>query len=121
MVRSITHLRQPNRSLDSMPLRAMRTPMRENGLQRTAQDSDTLVTDPLGVQELAQGRERPAVALLSQAVLRGGRGLLSHERATTATTVMNDGFHAAERGPLLSPGMRPISSLIYWQTSRPGA
>ncbi|MFD7667623.1 hypothetical protein [Streptomyces sp. NPDC059788] len=27
IVLSITHLRRPNRSLDSMPLRAMRTPM----------------------------------------------------------------------------------------------
>ncbi|MEU8363865.1 hypothetical protein AB0C27_48385 [Nonomuraea sp. NPDC048882] len=73
----------------------------ENGLQQAARGSDTLVTDPVGVQELVQGRERLAVALLSQAVLRGGRGLLGHDEATNATTVLNDGFLAAERGAVL--------------------
>ncbi|MFG1697257.1 hypothetical protein [Nonomuraea sp. NPDC049309] len=67
-------------------------------LQNSAQSTDTLVTDPLGVQELAREPERPAIGLLSQAILRGGRGILGRQQATNATTITDQGFRGAERG-----------------------
>lgn len=70
----------------------------DQDLQQAAHRSDTLVTDPLGVQELSESIDRPAVSLLSQAILRGGRGFLSYQQATNATAVTNEGFRGAEYG-----------------------
>jgi hypothetical protein len=57
----------------------------------------TLITDPAGLQAFAERRtERPVVSLFSHALLQGGRGVLSLERAQQVSGVVGEGFDGAQ-------------------------
>lgn len=62
--------------------------------QRSAA-AETLVTDPAGVDELAS-QDAGLEALVGQAVIRGGQGIVDRRRATWVTTRIAAGFEAAK-------------------------
>lgn len=58
----------------------------------------TLITDPYGLEVLGVStEEQPVVSLFSHAVLQGGRGLLSSERAGRVSDAVGAGFAGAQQ------------------------
>ena len=59
--------------------------------------NSTLITDPAGLQAFGEQRsQRPVVSLFSHALLQGGRGVLSSERAQQVSGVVGEGFDGAQ-------------------------
>lgn len=67
-----------------------------SSLEDTAQDRHALVTDAEGIDTLIQSRHSNAgVNLLSQALTRGGKGLLTQPQVEVVTQAITDGFTGA--------------------------
>ncbi|MDE8670896.1 hypothetical protein PY310_20200 [Pseudarthrobacter sp. H3Y2-7] len=65
-------------------------------LEKTAQDNHALVTDAEGIDTLIERRQSNAgVNLLSQALTRGGKGLLARPQVEEVTRAISDGFTGA--------------------------
>lgn len=67
-----------------------------SSLEETAQTRNALVTDAEGVDTLIENRRSNAgVNLLSQALTRGGKGLLTQPQVEVVTQAITDGFTGA--------------------------
>lgn len=64
-------------------------------LQSAAVESDTLVTDPAGIDRLGAEPTAGLGGLVGRAVLRAGRGLIDVGGAETVTHTITSGFNAA--------------------------
>ncbi|MEQ7125404.1 hypothetical protein ABN034_12885 [Actinopolymorpha sp. B11F2] len=64
-------------------------------LAARAQDSDTLVTDVDGIDQI-HAADDPVLDLLAHAVLRGGRGVLGESAARDVSTLASEGFRRAQ-------------------------
>ncbi|MEV5570830.1 hypothetical protein AB0L06_12320 [Spirillospora sp. NPDC052269] len=84
-------------------------------LLEAAKAIDTLVADPDGIEELG-GQEggQATGGLLAQAILRGGRGFLNYESATTAEAITANGFEAAQNleGEVTGRATRYLTELL---------
>lgn len=80
-------------------------------LQNEASKAETLITDPGALDEISGARARsPIGSTLSQAVIRGGKGLFQQEDAERASLVTASGFDAAEN--LDAPQTRVATDLM---------
>lgn len=67
-------------------------------LQEEAQATDTWITDPSGIAAISSVRARePSLGLLSQALIRGGRGVGGGEEITDLTEKTRAGFVASSQ------------------------
>jgi hypothetical protein len=67
-----------------------------NVVRSVARSSRSLVTDPMGIETFIDREERaPVLSLLSNAVARGGVGLLDATESQRAAAVVADGFSGA--------------------------
>lgn len=65
-------------------------------LGQAASDTDTWITDPSGLSAMSSVRTRePSLGLLSQALMRGGRGVADGEEIRALTTTTAAGFAGA--------------------------
>lgn len=64
-------------------------------LSRQSAETQTLVTDAASVDFLAAEPPTGLGGLVGRAIIRGGRGLLDTQRASSVTTEIADGFQAA--------------------------
>ncbi|MEU7934305.1 hypothetical protein [Micromonospora echinofusca] len=65
-------------------------------LAREAQQADVLITDPDAVDEIGRSDE-PVVDLLTHALLKGGRGVLTQDASRSVAGYTSAGFAAAQR------------------------
>ncbi|MFC0532055.1 hypothetical protein [Phytohabitans kaempferiae] len=66
-------------------------------LEQQSSEQRTLITDPYGLEALdRQTDTAPVVSLLSHALLQGGRGLISSDRATRISEEVGAGFAGAQ-------------------------
>lgn len=69
---------------------------RRQALQEQARATDTWITDPSGVAAISSVRaHEPSLGLLSQALIRGGRGVAGGEAVTDLTEKTQAGFAAS--------------------------
>ncbi|GIG90738.1 hypothetical protein [Plantactinospora endophytica] len=81
-----------------MPLVPMREEEDEDAsvLHERTKESRTLVTNPYGLEAFAEGRDTtPIVALLTHAILQGGRGVITTRRAREISGQVAAGFSGA--------------------------
>lgn len=64
-------------------------------LARRSRETETLVTDPGGVDQLAQVPASGIASFVSRTLMRGGKGLVDEARAESATADITGGFEAA--------------------------
>lgn len=65
-------------------------------LDEAANRSDTWITDPSGIAAISTLRsQNPVISLLSQALVRGGKGVTDSREAEDLTTQTRSGFEAA--------------------------
>lgn len=86
-------------------------------IQRTSQESNTLVTDADGLSELIEHRDSRFVSLASNAVAQGGRGVFNEDSGAVAAKSLEAGFRGAlavDAEPTLS-ARKTINTLLDTQ------